>query len=253
MVGNIINSSFSKMDTFLRRFQPILEIFWRNKQVDLKILMDERLANPIESLENTIKLFSLYQKNFSSQIPSTADIGLIQLDSKQARTKIQPTPEQYIKQINEFIPIEIKKRNVKCNSWLKERIRELNKPVANVEEFVEQSGFYNYANDHFQDIRDQVDMLGQVYNVLSTFNLKVKKEDKDSFNDSMTNISQLSNLMQSVESTQESNKEQFKKTLNQLIPKLDKEINELFEDAQAPEFLQNSDKFEMLEKLEAIE
>jgi len=96
-------------------------------------------------------------------------------------------------------------------------------------------------------------MLGQVYNVLSTFNLKVKKEDKDSFNDSMTNISQLSNLMQSVESTQESNKEQFKKTLNQLIPKLDKEINELFEDAQAPEFLQNSDKFEMLEKLEAIE
>jgi len=93
MVGNIINSSFSKMDTFLRRFQPILEIFWRNKQVDLKILMDERLANPIESLENTIKLFSLYQKNFSSQIPSTADIGLIQLDSKQARTKIQPTPE----------------------------------------------------------------------------------------------------------------------------------------------------------------
>jgi predicted RNA-binding protein Jag len=215
--------------------------------------MHERLANPIESLENTIKLFSLYQKNFSSQIPSTADIGLIQIDSKSARTKIQPTPERYIKQINEFIPVEIKKRNQKCKQWLTERIRELSKPTNNVEEFVEQSGFYKYADDHFQDIRDQVDMLGQVYNVMSNFNLKVKKEDKDAFNDSMAQISQLSNIMQNVESSQESNKENYKKTLNQLIPALDKEINGLFDVARGEQFLQNSDKFEMLRQLEEIE
>ena len=66
MVSTIIYSSFNKMKSFLERFQPILEIFWRNKQVDLTILMHERLANPIDSLENTIKLFTLYQKNFSS-------------------------------------------------------------------------------------------------------------------------------------------------------------------------------------------
>jgi hypothetical protein len=74
---------------------------------------------------------------FSSQLPSTADIGLIQLDSKSARTKIQPTPEAYIKEINKFVPIEIKRRNDECKLWLSQRIRELNKPVANVEEFVE--------------------------------------------------------------------------------------------------------------------
>jgi dynein heavy chain len=66
MVAGIINSSFSKMNTFLGRFQPILEIFWRNKQFDQQILMDERLSNPIESIGNTIRLFSHYQKMFSS-------------------------------------------------------------------------------------------------------------------------------------------------------------------------------------------
>jgi hypothetical protein len=60
MVSNILNSSFSKMNAFLTRFQPILEIFWRNKQVDLGKLMHERLANPIESLSNTIALFNHY-------------------------------------------------------------------------------------------------------------------------------------------------------------------------------------------------
>jgi len=79
-------------------------------------------------------------------------------------------------------------------------------------------------------------MLGQVYNVMSNFNLKVKKEDKDLFNESMAQISQLSNIMQNVESSQETNKENYKKTLNQLIPKLDKEINELFDGAKAPQF-----------------
>ena len=71
---------------------------------------------------------------------------------------------------------------------------------------------------------------------MSNFNLKVKKEDKDLFNESMAQISQLSNIMQNVESSQETNKENYKKTLNQLIPKLDKEINELFDGAKAPQF-----------------
>jgi len=77
MVQRIITSSFSKMDSFLTRFQPILEIYWRNKRVDLNILMHDRLAAPIESLSNTVKLFNYYDKLFSSQIPQTAEIGLI--------------------------------------------------------------------------------------------------------------------------------------------------------------------------------
>jgi hypothetical protein len=51
--------------TFLTRFQQLLEIFWRNQQVDLNILVHDRLKNPVESIGNTIKLFNYYHTFFS--------------------------------------------------------------------------------------------------------------------------------------------------------------------------------------------
>ena len=77
-----------------------------------------------------------------------------------------------------------------------------------------------YTNDNFQNVRDRVDLFGQIYNTLAEFQLKVKKEDKDNFTECVQQISQLSSIIQSVESTQESNTETFKKTLNELIPQL---------------------------------
>ena len=63
--------------TLLTRFQQLLEIFWRNKQVDLNILVNDRLKNPVESIGNTIKLFNYYDTFFSSNLPSLTDIGLL--------------------------------------------------------------------------------------------------------------------------------------------------------------------------------
>lgn len=93
MVSNILHSAFDKMRMFLKRFQPLLEIYWRNKQIDLKILVNERLRNPVDGLQNTINLFNHFNELFSMRLPNQADIGLIQLDAKSARTKIQPTPK----------------------------------------------------------------------------------------------------------------------------------------------------------------
>ena len=67
-------------------------------------------------------------------------------------------------------------------------------------------------------IRDKVDLYGQYYNALAEFQLKVKKEDKDNFTESIQLISQLSTIVANVESQQDSNMETFKKTLNELIP-----------------------------------
>lgn len=127
-------------------------------------------------------------------------------------------------------------------------------PVSGVEEFVQQDEFYKFTNDRFQDVRDRVDMFGQTYNQLKDFSMKIKKDDTDAFNESLASISNLSQLIQNVESTQEGNKELFKKTLNDLVPKLDKEITEIFEEAQHAQFLDGkSDLFEMIKVLEALE
>jgi hypothetical protein len=53
---------------------------------------------------------------------------------------------------------------------------------------------------------------------LAEFQLKVKKEDKDNFTESVQQISQLSTIVGNVESQQEGSMETFKRTLNELIP-----------------------------------
>ena len=86
---------------------------------------------------------------FNTKLPRTADIGLIQLDSKSSRSKIQPTPKKYIQQLEQFIPEVIRGRNEKSKKWLDKQVRDLSKPDTGVEDFVEQNTFYNYANEHF--------------------------------------------------------------------------------------------------------
>jgi len=61
-------------------------------------------------------------------------------------------------------------------------------------------------------------MNQQVYNVLDEYNLKVEKADKESFKEGQIAISNLSFIMEEVESKSEGNKERFKRELNKLIP-----------------------------------
>ena len=90
-------------------------------------------------------------------------------------------------------------------------IDNLQKQVGDVEDFVEQNNNLTSANDAFQEKRDSVDLYGMYYNILSEFNLKVKKDDKDNFNEVVSLIQQLQTIISNVEGQQDSNQETFKK------------------------------------------
>lgn len=167
------------MKTYLKRFQPLLELYWRNKQVDLHRLVDENLRNPQDSLINTIELFNYQKELFNTKLPLTQDIGLIQVDAKSARNTVQPTPEAYLKQISIFIPQVIRERNEIAKKWIKENFVKLDKTVNDVEEYVEQSQYYNYTSENFQEFRDKVGLYGEFYNILEDKQLKVQKQDKE--------------------------------------------------------------------------
>jgi hypothetical protein len=74
-------------------------------------------------------------------------------------------------------------------------------------------------------------MYGHYHNKLAEFNLKVTKDDKAQLTESNASIANLSTHIQNVESSMEANKAIFKKTLNERVPQLDAEINDLFEKA----------------------
>jgi len=176
------------------------------------------------------------------------------VDSKGCRSTLLPTPKDFIAKIEEMVPKIIRERTDESKKWLRKALSNLSKPVSNVEEFVEQNGHLVYTNENFQNVRDRVDLFGQIYNTLAEFQLKVKKEDKDNFTECVQQISQLSTIIQSVESTQESNTETFKKTLNELIPQLNSQIHNLHEESIDPIFLSGeANMFEVLKVLDEKE
>lgn len=109
------------------------------------------------------------------------EIGLLQVDSKACRQTLLPTPKDFIVKIEDMIPKVIRERSDEAKKWLRKAVANLSKTVTNVEEFVEQNGHLSFVNENFQNIRDKVDLYGQIYNTLAEFQLKVKKEDRDNF------------------------------------------------------------------------
>jgi hypothetical protein len=161
LVSNIIVSAYDKNRLFLTKFAPLLEIYWRNKQIDLEMLINEQLKNPIDGIKNTLRLFMYHKDIFQARLPSSADIGMVQLDLDKFRGKIQPTPKNYIQTLEKMIPDAIKIRNNESKKALNMHIKNLDKAqLKNVEDFVDQTNFYNKASDDFQNIRDRVDMIG---------------------------------------------------------------------------------------------
>lgn len=100
-----------------------------------------------------------------------------------------PTAKQLLASLEELIPKIIRQRTDESKKWLQKSIRDLQKAVATVEDFVEQNNNMNYTNENFQNYRDKVDLYGQFYNTLAEFQLKVKKEDKDNYTECVQLIS----------------------------------------------------------------
>ena len=117
-----IDSAYKKAKVFLARFQPILEIFWRNDQFDIEILVNQRLKNSVENLQNVMKLFKFYQQHFQVNLPSCTDIGLLQLDSKAIKQALLPSPKQFNDRIEKLVPQVTKERTDAMKKWLSESI-----------------------------------------------------------------------------------------------------------------------------------
>jgi hypothetical protein len=138
-VTAIVESAFAKSSLFIARFQHLLEIYWRNKQFDLEILVDERLRNSVDMLRFTIELFAFYKAYFRDNLPQATDIGLLQIDSRVIKQMLQPTPENYIRQIEKLVPRVNKERTDACREWIEKSTKYLKRPINTVEDFVEQT------------------------------------------------------------------------------------------------------------------
>ncbi len=92
------------------------------------------------------------------------------------------------------------------------------------------------------------------YNIFSEYNIAFKKEDRDSHNEAVTEISRLNLLISQVESSQNMNQDLFRKTLSEQIPKLNASIDECLKQTEDEIFLkQAANQYDILRKLNTLE
>ena len=263
-INSIFTNSFDKALMFTERFREILEMYWMNKRVDLNIIVHERLRNPTDCLQFAIDLFLYQDETFSRGIPTSTNLGLIKLESKKARLTLIPSPRICMGELERIIPNTIKDRLEEAQKWLKDCTRKLNKPVVTVDDFVEQSANLGYTTENFQDVRDRFALFGQYFNIMSNSGIKSAKDDptasraldrnKGLINDVAQSISSLSNLIMNVENFQDSKLDSFRRTFDDLIPKLNTEIDEVHTDVNNEVFLSgDSEMADMLKKLDYLE
>ncbi len=106
-----------------------------------------------------------------------------------------PQPKAQLLQLEKIVPIVVKTRTDDCRRWLSHSLKALGKSTPSVEDFVEQSNALNKVQDHFQEVRDRVDLFGMYYNIFTEYGINFKKEDRDSHNEAVTDISKLNLLI----------------------------------------------------------
>lgn len=150
-------------------------------------------------------------------------------------------------QLENIIPQTVKDRLEEALKWLKDCSRKLNKPVATVDDFVEQSANLSYTVENFQEVRDKVSLYGQYFTIMSNSGIKTAKDDpsagraldrnKGLLTEVVTAITNLATLIMNVENFQDSKLDSFRRTFDDLIPKLNNEIGEVHKEATNEIFL----------------
>ena len=145
---------------------------------------------------------------------------MIRIENADTRDILIPSPKRCLKKIEEILPETVRKRTIEGRRWLSNAISKMSKPVATVEDFVDQNNALTYVQENFQEVRDRVALHSLYYQLFLDLGVSYKKEDKDSHQEATQDVVRLVNLIQSVESAQNSNLDTFRKTLDELIPKL---------------------------------
>ena len=103
---------------FTERFKEILQMYWINQKADLNIIVHERLKNSTDSLQHVINLFLYQDELFSTGIPTSANLGLMKLDSKKSRAQLTPSSRIWYKSLNKSFPPQSRKDSKKQTGGL---------------------------------------------------------------------------------------------------------------------------------------
>ena len=224
----LLEEAFGRAEKYLDGFAKYLTIFWENSRVNLDVFKNELLVRQSESIQFTLTLLNYQKELLEQEVPFQADLGLFRIDSDDLRKELLPSPEILIKKLQGFLPEMLKLRNRAIKEWLLSSNQSLKSGTGNLDDFVKQRNALKMIEKEYPKIKSKLDVLNQVYIQLKEFRFEFKKDDDQAFVDtthSMTSL--LTTMNYSNESIEKGLETNAMKISKQLIPDLEKAINDL--------------------------
>ena len=251
----VIFSAYGKCYDFLQKFAKFLNIYWRDVNADLSLIVHERVVKPAETLANALRLLEYQKKMFLEKIPETCNIGLIKIDCAPVRKALLPAPADAIHKIEVLVSEALRSRLETIKAWMADSRAQLEIKVDTVADYVKQRIAWNEIADNYQETKDKVDTYGELYAILSEFNVPVKKDDKQFHTGALQEIVQMNQILSNVSDHQELNLEKFKRKLqDQLIPQLQSDLDQLKKDIDDEVLLtRQEDIVKIIAKIDSLE
>ena len=92
-IQRYIQSSFSNVDRYMKNFQPFLQKYHDNLNINFDIVLDKDLKNPQEVLFELLKMLKTQAEDFDNYLPEIKDLGLLKIDLHKVKSELKPNPK----------------------------------------------------------------------------------------------------------------------------------------------------------------
>ncbi|KAL4487471.1 hypothetical protein ABPG72_006991 [Tetrahymena utriculariae] len=235
----LISSAFSRCDSFIKdSFHKYLIEYWENEQIDLNIFRNEKLLNPGESFNWTLKKLTDQKEVYEKEFPDQKDLGLLRLDFKTLRKKIINFPNEIIKKFSLFMPEMIRLRNIEVKDWMNNAANLFKGGGANIDEFVKRSNNLKVVQRQLPKYKQKFSDIQHIRNIIIENKFDMKKEDVSAIIETQNVQKRLEQTILSAEELAERNIENYIRDVKEdLIPKLIKQVGELDSQIQNKKYL----------------
>ena len=251
----VTSSAYDKGLGFLSQFKEFLHAYWMNENTDLSLLLHDRVLKPVETLTSALKLFDFQKQRFLDNIPEMCNLGVLRIDCSAARKLLLPSPVVATRKIEGLAGVAMRGRLAEVRGWIAEARGQLQIKVEAVEDYVRQKNSWNKITSVYQEMKDRVDLYGNIYNILGDFGMQVRKDDRGFHTETLQEMMQLNQLVGNVSDQQEITMDTFKRKLqDQMIPELIHDLDQLKLDIEDPRLLTREEGVdENLTKLSKLE
>ena len=207
-------------------FQPFREMVLQNL-VELKgMSFDQYSRLPLTTFSDAIAKYKREVDEFK-MMPSTADVGIIRVDSQRVKAVFEPSPSQCLSTLTQLLPEVAATKNDNLYAEVSAAHEKLAASPFSVDDFVALMSNLQATADALPELDERFEYVKELYALLDEEGVAVSDEVRTNHYMLGQTMSLLKHSMQLVEDSAEDNTLRFSKELDDNIPKLRSHISEV--------------------------